>query len=216
MDLNNRFRLSNHSKVALVGSGGKTTLMFQLARDFGSRVICTTTTHLALDQLEAGDQHWTLNDLDDLLGIEGEISGNVLVFTGPEVEPNRVGSPSPQVVYRLRELADEWGCPLLIEADGARKLPIKAPAEHEPPIPEFVDVVITVIGLSGLGKPLDGKVVHRPELFSKLVDLPPGGILESGHLAITALGVDEAEQHRSLLSPDRLIESHPADKNESP
>lgn len=40
--------------------------------------------------------------------------------------------------------------------------------------------------------------------------------LENGHLAITALGVDEAEQHRSLLSPDRLIESHPADKTESP
>jgi len=30
--------------------------------------------------------------------------------------------------------------------------------------------------------------------------------LESGHLAITALGVDQAEQNRRLLSPDRLIE----------
>jgi hypothetical protein len=39
--------------------------------------------------------------------------------------------------------------------------------------------------------------------------------LETGHLAITALGVDEAEQHRSLLTPDRLIESHPADNEEN-
>jgi curved DNA-binding protein CbpA len=31
--------------------------------------------------------------------------------------------------------------------------------------------------------------------------------LETGHLAITALGVDQAEQNRLLLSPDRLIEA---------
>jgi hypothetical protein len=31
--------------------------------------------------------------------------------------------------------------------------------------------------------------------------------LETGHLAITALGVDQAEQDRLLLSPDRLIEA---------
>lgn len=182
MDLNNRFRLNQNSKVALVGSGGKTTLMFQLARDFDSRVICTTSTHLALDQIEAGDQHWVLTDPDDLKDIETEITGKVLVFTGAEVETNRVGSPSPEVLSRLAELAGEWGCPMLIEADGARKLPIKAPAKHEPPIPVFVDLVITVIGLSGLGKPLDGRYVHRPELYSKLVDLPLGGILKSSHL----------------------------------
>lgn len=31
--------------------------------------------------------------------------------------------------------------------------------------------------------------------------------LETGHLAITALGVDQAERHRLLLRPDRLIEA---------
>ncbi len=54
---------------------------------------------------------------------------------------------------------------MIIEADGARKLPIKAPAEHEPVIPEFVNTVITVIGLSGLGKPLTEEWVHRPGIL---------------------------------------------------
>ena len=31
--------------------------------------------------------------------------------------------------------------------------------------------------------------------------------LETGHLAITALGVDKAEEHREMISPDRLIEA---------
>ncbi|MGW8195553.1 MAG: DnaJ domain-containing protein [Desulforhopalus sp.] len=32
--------------------------------------------------------------------------------------------------------------------------------------------------------------------------------LETGHLAITALGVDQAEENRVKFSPDRLIEDH--------
>jgi len=37
--------------------------------------------------------------------------------------------------------------------------------------------------------------------------------LESGHLAITALGVDEVESQRLLLDPERLIEVQDVDSN---
>lgn len=182
MDLNSRFRLEQDHKIALVGAGGKTTLMFQLARDFGTKVICTTSTHLALDQLDQADQHLMITDPAHIPHSADAYSGEVLLFTGPQVETNRVGSPPEEALEALNKLADSWGCPLIVEADGARKLPIKAPAEHEPPIPDFVNVVITVIGLSGLGKPLQGEWVHRPEYYSKLVDLPLGETLESHHL----------------------------------
>ena len=190
MDLNHRFRLKKNSKIALVGGGGKTTLMFQLAQDFGTRVICTTSTHLALDQLESADEHLIITDPGDLPDPEDAFSGETLLFTGPQVEPNRVGSPSPEVLEALAGLAERWNCPMIIESDGARKLPIKAPAEHEPPIPDFVDVVIVVIGLSGLGKPLGEEWVHRPELYSKLIDLPLGEILESHHLVKGLIAAD--------------------------
>ncbi len=61
---------------------------------------------------------------------------------------------------------------LLIEADGSRQKALKAPNEHEPVIPEFTDAVIVVAGLSGLGKSLNEKHVHRPQLFSTLSGLP--------------------------------------------
>jgi len=199
MDLNHRFRLDQSSKIALVGSGGKTTLMFQLARDFGTRVICTTTTHLALDQLDAADQHWVLNELGDLPDAAEELPGKILLFTGPQVETDRVGSPAPEILEGLIKLAQEWNCPMIIEADGARNLPIKAPAEHEPPIPDFVDTVITVIGLSGLGKPLTEEWVHRPQIYSALVDLPLGSRLESEHLV------------KALISPQGGLKNIPAD-----
>lgn len=197
MDLDRRFRLDNHSKIALVGGGGKTTLMFQLARDFGKKVICTTSTHLALDQLGAADKHFIITAPADLPGPDVDFPGDVLLFTGPQVETNRMGSPSPALLEDLAGLADSWDCPLIIESDGARKLPIKAPAEHEPPIPGFVNVVITVIGLSGLGKPLRGDWVHRPELYSKLVDLPLGETLESHHLV------------KGLISPEGGVKNIP-------
>ncbi len=183
MDLVKTFRLTLNSKIALVGSGGKTTAMFQLARDFGSRVILTTTTHLALDQLEEADKHFTVESVEDLPSENLDIKENILMFTGPQVEPNRVKGLDQDILFQLAALAEQWGSPLLIEADGARLLPIKAPAEHEPPIPDFVDTVIVVIGLSGLGKPLNEKWVHRPELFSELVGLSPGSEISSQHLA---------------------------------
>lgn len=41
-----------------------------------------------------------------------------------------------------------------IEADGAKRLPLKAPGEWEPVIPEFVDLVIGVVGMDALGEPI--------------------------------------------------------------
>ncbi len=41
---NSEFRIS--TSVAFVGAGGKTTAMFQLARELTPPVIVTTTTHL--------------------------------------------------------------------------------------------------------------------------------------------------------------------------
>jgi len=62
--------------------------------------------------------------------------------------------PVNQVILNwLREATKEHDIPLLIEADGSRQTPLKAPSTHEPPIPDFTDTVIVVAGLSALGKP---------------------------------------------------------------
>jgi molybdenum cofactor cytidylyltransferase len=187
MDLINRFRLSNNAMIALVGSGGKTQLMYQLARDFDSRVILTTTTHLALDQLEEADVHIELLTQEDLPDPAENLSGKIILFTGPQVEENRVRGPEGDLLQKLVDLTRIWDCPLIIESDGARKLPLKAPAEHEPPIPDFVDTVITMVGLAGLGKPLTDEWVHRPEIFSELTGLFPGDTIDSEHLVKLAI-----------------------------
>jgi molybdenum cofactor cytidylyltransferase len=182
MDLVKRLRLSQTNKIALAGSGGKTTLMFQLAREYKGRVILTTSAHLALDQLGEADIHYSVKSIAELPDPKQDIAGKILLFTGSQIEPNRVEGPGEEVLQKLKELAEIWKCPMIIEADGSRQLPIKAPGDHEPPIPDFVDTVVVSVGLSGLGKPLSDKWVHRPELFSQLAGIPIGTEITSHHL----------------------------------
>ena len=63
---------------------------------------------------------------------------------------------------------------ILVEADGARGLPVKAPAGHEPVVPSRSDAVIGVVGLDCLGRPLHADHVHRPVEFARVTGLAPG------------------------------------------
>lgn len=159
-------------RVAFVGAGGKTSAMFQCARGLPGPVLVTATTHLGVSQIQWADQHFYDDQIDALAA--DSFSG-VILITGPlDGTTNRISGVSAAKLECLLALAEARQIPLLIEADGSRQLPLKAPAEHEPPIPEFVDTVVVVAGLSGLGQPLKPKFVHRPEIFATLSGLQPG------------------------------------------
>jgi molybdenum cofactor cytidylyltransferase len=160
--------------VAFVGAGGKTTALFQLARELAdgraaipSAVIVTATTHLGAWQISAADQHLIPKDLRD----PDAIPDHGIILVTDEFENDRTKPISQNILNWLREKSQNENLSLLIEADGARQKPLKAPAAHEPPIPDFVDVVVVVAGLSALGKPLDDRHVHRAEIFSQISGL---------------------------------------------
>jgi molybdenum cofactor cytidylyltransferase len=125
-----------------------------------------------MEQLALADRHYTLQDIADLDDLEQDLPSGVLLFTGPTGDDQRTrGLPEP-IMDRLRQLADLRSLPILIEADGSRRRPLKAPAAHEPVIPPWAQQVTVVAGLSALGKPLNAEWVHRPEVFSTLSDMP--------------------------------------------
>lgn len=101
-------------------------------------------------------------------GLEFEIPveySGVTLFSGPQSNRSVAGLETV-TLHQVLSLADEYNAPLLIEADGSRRHPVKAPAEHEPPIPDFVDTVVVTVGLSALGQPCTTDWVHRPEICS--------------------------------------------------
>jgi probable selenium-dependent hydroxylase accessory protein YqeC len=74
------------------------------------------------------------------------------------------------------------GCPILIEADGARRLPMKAPAEHEPVIWAETTHVLNVYGLDTLGKKLED-VCFRAELAATLLNKEVTDVVECFDIA---------------------------------
>jgi molybdenum cofactor cytidylyltransferase len=169
------------SIIAFVGSGGKTTSLFQLAHQLPPPVIVTTTTHLHVNQVRQADSHRVVIIPDDLADFEDNLQG-VMLVTGP-IQKDRVLSLPNGLLSRLREICCSHNLTLLIEADGSRNKPIKAPANHEPVIPDFVEMVVVVAGLTGIGKKLSEAVVHRPEIFARLSGLRMGATISSQALS---------------------------------
>jgi molybdenum cofactor cytidylyltransferase len=175
MDLSTALRLSQSPRLALVGAGGKTTALFLLARQLQqdahsspSTVLVSASTHLAVQQIPLADHHFIIESSKDLEAVGVGLPTGVVLCIGLPAEPERMAGLSPALLARLCDLADVQGYPLLLEGDGSRRRPLKAPAAHEPVIPEWIDTVVVVAGLSGLGQPLGAEYVHRPELFAAL------------------------------------------------
>jgi len=173
-------RFTSSSCLAITGSGGKTTAMFQLARELSPPVILTSTTHLGAWQIPLADHHYVATSSYELSNLKFE---GVTLITGPIIENNRTESINQELLYWLRANSKVNNFSLVIEADGARQKPIKAPRIHEPPIPSFVDSVIVITSLSALGKPLSEENVYFPDLFSKLSHLQLGQKITSESIA---------------------------------
>ena len=165
-------------RVAFTGAGGKTTALFQVARQLPPPVLVTASTHLGRSQLSLADRHFSILTSEDLAAQTVRLFEGVVLFTGPGDGGERTIGLDLAILERLDGLASFIGAPLLVEADGSRRLPLKAPAEHEPAIPPFSNLVVVVAGMSGIGKRLDEGTVHRPERFSTLSGLGIGERLD--------------------------------------
>ena len=122
--------------ISFVGGGGKTTSMYTLANELsslGKRVLVTTTTHM----------HMPKDFIDfkgDLKEIEERFKKDNLITVGIKDKNEKISSVGNKIAKILIELCDF----LLIEADGSKMLPLKAPASHEPVILENTTMIIGV------------------------------------------------------------------------
>ncbi len=180
MNLADALRLGNTSRLALVGAGGKTSAIFAAACALSQRksntgpVLLTTTTHLALEQCKLADSHLVVQSPEEVVAISEQLQPGIVLFTGSQIKDGRIAGPRPDALEVIHDLATSHGWPILIEADGSRLHPLKAPADYEPAIPEWVDQVLVCAGLNGLGQPLTAQWVHRPEIYAQLSGLIPG------------------------------------------
>lgn len=178
--------------MSFVGAGGKTSLLLHLARELegeGRPVLVTTTTHLADPREEGGTFARIVLRADlerpaaaDDPALPEALAGVTLLASRPADAPGKLKGIDPSRVVALR---GAWPV-VLVEADGSKRLPVKAPAAWEPVVPDGTDLVIGVVGLDALGWPMDGRTVHRPELFAAVTGCAPGTPIAWEHVAALA------------------------------
>lgn len=178
--------LSGPAVVATVGGGGKTTLLFALAREqlaAGRRAVLTTTTRFTIPK--------PARELPRVLESD---PGVRLAATAAALEA------SPAVVVgaglgergRVLGVEADWPARALglpgvglvgVEADGAAGRMFKAPAAHEPVLPDAVDLVLAVAGVTVLGRTLEAAHVHRPERVIALTGARAGEVVGAERVA---------------------------------
>ena len=171
-------RLDRPTLLATVGGGGKTTLLFALAAEAAADreaaadlTILTTTTKMTLSPAAAemplilgANEASRAAAIDDVYrrGLSAAVVGS------GRGDRERIRGVDPAWPRRALNLP---GVGLVaVEADGSAGRPFKAPAEHEPVIPDNVDIVAAVVGAQAIGAPLDERRVHRPERVRALLD----------------------------------------------
>ncbi len=162
----------------MCGGGGKTTTMYALAKALAEekhRVVVTTTTKIMeptgqqADRLITGDEKQIL---DTFARGGGPAPGEIVAVLSGKKQNNKSVGVAPRLCDALfrRDFCDY----VIVEADGAARKPFKAPAGHEPVIPDSCTTLIYVCGVDALDKPLDPQYCHRPERIQALTGLAMG------------------------------------------
>lgn len=184
--------------ISLVGGGGKTTTIFKLAaalKQQNKKVLITTTTAVYNPEKELYDNIVVLDRGETVE--ENWESGSITVLGRTISEENKLLGVNREFIDNIysRGLFDF----ILVEADGSKRKPIKAPDFHEPVIPSFTSKTIGVIGMDSLGKTIDEDTVHRPLIFSKVTNSKIGGIITEDTVV------------RLILSKEGLFKGTPVD-----
>ncbi len=176
-DLAGCLELGPREHLALVGGGGKTSLMFALAEELhgrGARVVIGTTTRIARREAERASAVVFVGDHPQWWeAIRARLARGVYVLVAKQkLASGKVQGIAPRTADALfaRREVDY----LVWEADGAAQRPLKAPAAHEPVIPATATMVVAVMGLEALGRALAPDMVFRSDTFSQISGLAPG------------------------------------------
>ena len=175
MRLAQALRVHRGDVISFIGAGGKTTALFRLGRELTSRrwrVIGTTTTRVAVEELHYAPWVLPVNESPDFDTITKALSKYHFVFLYRQLQSGKALGIGLDMVGRLLDRVSSDV--LLIEADGARRLPFKAPYAHEPVIPAETTRVVLSVGMDVLGRPLDSEHVYNPEAMIQRYGYPAG------------------------------------------
>ena len=172
--------------ICLVGGGGKTTVMYELAAAWaasGRKVLVLTSTHI----LQPADGSFAA----DAAAVHNLWQQRRYAVIGtPEFATGKLTAP-PQDLYEALQLQADV---ILCEADGSKHHPCKAPAAHEPVLLPDSDIVLAVVGMDALGCPL-AQACQRPQLAAALLGCSAEKIIDAQMLVALLLSEQGARKN---------------------
>jgi probable selenium-dependent hydroxylase accessory protein YqeC len=169
--------LEKKEVIALVGAGGKTSVMLAMAKEAEQqkrKTILTTTTKIFkpkdrnMKVIVSAEPDTLLEQINHAF-----VEHHVVVVAKRIVpgQPDKLDGFDDALIHVLQSTFTEL---ILVEADGAAGRPFKAPAPHEPVIPVGTTLVIPIVGIDCIQKELNAKNVHRPEIIAKIAAIAMG------------------------------------------
>lgn len=172
------FGIGSQEVVCLIGAGGKTSLMFHLAKEArqrGDRVLVTTSTRLQIPQPSQYDE----------IDLSGEYFENQI----PRAQKIYVAGIASSVAGKMRGVEqgldrhcrERFDC-ILIEGDGAARKNLKGWRDSEPVVPDYTTHTIGVVDIQTVGKIIDDNFIHRLDRFLDISGAEKGERVRTTHL----------------------------------
>ena len=212
MTLAEAFSIGEREVISLVGAGGKTTLLYALGRELSALrygIILTTTTKI----FEPEPSPFFLQFLSPELGtVKTWVAEHLhrhqcLLIARERLPSGKLEGIPPEWVEELF-LMDGVSA-IVNEADGAAGRPLKAPREGEPVIPDNTTLLVPVMGIDGMGRPLDEETVFRSAIASRLLDLPIGSMVTEEVIARLMMELIKQGPRRRARRPFDQQSGHP-------
>lgn len=175
MNFSQAFALELKDVVAIIGSGGKTSLGYKIAKEnVDKKVVLTTTTKVyPVTCKEIGVEKRFFSHygkgLPNSLDIGVNVCGKFL-----KADILKITSLDKSDIKQLKSKSDLF----IYEADGSKQKPLKAWNATEPVILDDTTKVIGVLPLFVFGKYVEEGLIHRIHLFCKKFNVQLGEIIQ--------------------------------------
>ena len=204
------------SLISLVGAGGKTTTMYTLAAELAAknmRVVTTTTTNLYVPRQSETDTLIISAETPTLLEMVNFAWKQYqhITVAAKAIGEGKINGLQLDQPYEL--LIRSGANVVIVEADGARRSMIKAPAEHEPVVPPQTNIALLLMSAEVMNQPLGAEIAHRPERIAAVLAINLGDMLTPRHVARLMTNEQGAMKSIPETANVYLLLTHVTEKN---
>lgn len=166
----NLFDIKKGDIISIVGTGGKTTLLYQLGKELKSqcKVLLTTSTKIIKPSDDSYDYIYTC--MEDYIS---DISDRINRKNGITVLSNGFNNENQKLLGiddgDLELVINDYDV-VVIEADGSRNLPLKGWKKHEPPILLRTNKTIGVLPINIVGEKISRDKIYGYEEFKSFLN----------------------------------------------